>query len=158
MKNLLLVLLIFFTGCGGSLSSDERKKLHDASKQQEVMRVTEAEIAEAVLAHGRTLTDQAMQFRDDPARLDSLGRASHASIRWVTSGAANALSVEQQIIEAYVMNPAEDLPDNVQKMGEDSVLYSRPQISKLPDGAIMVDGMWSVAFLKKDIILGMNVQ
>ena len=158
MKNLLLVLLIFLTGCGGSLSSDERKKLHDASKQQEVMRVTEAEIAETVLVQGRTLAEQAMRFRDDPGGLDSLGRAHHASVRWITPGAANALLVEQQIIEAYVMNPTEDLPDNVQEMGEDSVLYSRPQVSKLPDGAIMVDGMWSVAFSKKEIILGMNVQ
>lgn len=156
MKNLLLILLACMTACGGSLSSDERKKLHDASKLQEVVRVTEAEIDEAVLAQGRTVTEQAMRFRDDPARLDSLGHVNHAAVRWVTSGAPDALSVEQQIIEAYVMNPAEDLPDNVQWMGEDSVLYSRPQVSKLPDGAIMVDGMWSVVFSKKDIILGMR--
>jgi|SRR5690606_8994171 len=156
MKNLLLILLAFMTACGGSLSSDERKKLHDASKLQEVLRVTEAEIDEVVLAQGRSVTEQAMRFRDDRARLDSLGRANHAAVRWVASGAPDALSIEQQIIEAYVMNPAEDLPDNVQRMGEDSVLYSRPQTSKLPDGAIMVDGMWSVAFSKKDIILGMQ--
>lgn len=156
MKNLLLILLAFMTACGGSLSSDERKKLHDASKLQEVVRVTEAEIDEAVLAQGRNVTEQAMRFRDDPAQLDSLGHANHAAVRWVTSGAPEALSIEQQIIEAYVMNPSEDLPDNVQRMGEDSVLYSRPQVSKLPDGAIMVDGMWSVAFSKKDIILEMQ--
>lgn len=156
MKILFLFLLVLLAGCGGSLSSDERKKLHEASREQEIVRVTEAEIAEAVLDHGRSITKLAIGFRDDPARLDSLGRVNHASVRWITPGASNALLVEQQIIEAYVMNPTEDLPDNVQEMGEDSVLYSRPQVSKLPDGAIMVDGMWSVAFAKKDIILGIQ--
>lgn len=156
MKNLLPILLIFLTACGGSLSSDERKRLHEASKQHEVVRVTEAQIAEAVLAQGRIVTEQARRYRDDPARLDSLGRANHAAVRWVTSGSPDALSVEQQIIEAYVMSPTEDLPDNVQEIGDDSVLYSRPQVSKLPDGAIMVDGMWSVAFSKKYIILGLQ--
>lgn len=150
------ILLLLLTACGGSLSSDERKRLHDASKQQEVVRVTEAEIAEAVLAQGRLITTQALRYRNDPARLDSLSSANHVSVRWVTSGSSDALSVEQQIIEAYVLNPSEDLPDNVQKLGEDSVLYSRPQVTKLPDGAIMVDGMWSVAFSKKNVILGMD--
>lgn len=150
------ILLLLLTACGGSLSSDERKRLHDASKQQEVVRVTEAEIAEAVLAQGRLITTQALRYRNDPARLDSLSSANNVSVRWVTSGSSDALSVEQQIIEAYVLNPSEDLPDNVQKLGEDSVLYSRPQVTKLPDGAIMVDGMWSVAFSKKNVILGMD--
>jgi len=150
------ILLLLLTACGGSLSSDERKRLHDASKQQEVVRVTEAEIAEAVLAQGRLITTQALRYRDDPARLDSLSSANNVSVRWVTSGSSDALSVEQQIIEAYVLNPSEDLPDNVQKLGEDSVLYSRPQVTKLPDGAIMVDGMWSVSFSKKNVILGMD--
>lgn len=150
------ILLLLLTACGGSLSSDERKRLHDASKQQEVVRVTEAEIAEAVLAQGRLITTQALRYRNDPARLDSLSSANQVSVRWITSGSPDALSVEQQIIEAYVLNPSEDLPDNVQKLGEDSVLYSRPQVTKLPDGAIMVDGMWSVAFSKKNIILGMD--
>lgn len=150
------ILLLLLTACGGSLSSDERKRLHDASKQQEVVRVTEAEIAEAVLAQGRLITTQALRYRNDPARLDSLSSANHVSVRWVTSGSSDALSVEQQIIEAYVLNPSEDLPDNVQKLGEDSVLYSCPQVTKLPDGAIMVDGMWSVAFSKKNVILGMD--
>lgn len=156
MKVLALVFLIVLIGCGGSLSSDERKRLHEVSKQREVVRVTEAEIAETVLLQGRALTELALPLRNDPARLDSLGDAHHASVRWVAAGTANALSVEQQIIEAYVMNPVEDLPDNVQKMGEDSVLYSHPQVSTLPDGAVMVDGMWSIAFSKKDIILGMQ--
>lgn len=156
MKNLSLILLIFLIGCGGSLSSDERKRLQEASKQQEVVRVTDAEIAESVLAQGRSLTEKATSLRNDPARLDSLGRAHHATVRWITAGAGDALSVEQQIIEAYVMNPVEDLPDNIQNLGDDSVLYSHPQVSTMPDGSIMVDGMWSISFSKKDIILGME--
>lgn len=156
MKVLALVFLVFLIGCGGSLSSDERKRLQEVSKQREVVRVTEAEIAETVLLQGRALTELALPLKNDPTRLDSLGDAHHASVRWVTAGASNALSVEQQIIEAYVMNPIADLPDNVQKMGEDSVLYSHPQVSTLPDGAVMVDGMWSISFSRKDIILGME--
>lgn len=156
MRRLCLILSVLLASCGGNLSTDERKKLHDASKRQEIVRVTEAEIAEAALEQGRNLTDRAMALKGNPAGLDSLGRSHHASVRWVQPGATNALGIEQQIIEAYVMNPSEDLPDNIQDMGEDSILYSRPQVSKLPDGTIMVEGMWSVALSRKDIILRMT--
>jgi len=157
MKKFGLVLLFLATGCGGSLSREERKELAEAGKQQEIRRVTEAEIDEAVLSQGRAITGLAMILKDDPARIDSLGRAKNVTLRWVTPGASNALSLEQQIIDAYVMSAVDgDLPDNVQALGDDSVLYSRPAVSKLPDGAVQVDGMWSVVFSKKDIVLGME--
>jgi hypothetical protein len=95
-------------------------------------------------------------LRGDAGKLDSLGRAKGATIRWRVPGSSNALAIEQQIIDAYVMNPTADLPDNVQNLGTDSVLYSRPEVSVLPDGAVAIEGVWSVRFAKKDLILEME--
>lgn len=151
-----LLLLLACASCGGSLSSDERKRLQQESRKQEIKRVTEAEIAEAALNKGLTVTEVAKEFRDDISKLDSLGRARGAKIRWRVPGASNALDVEQQIIDAYVMNPTADLPDNVQNLGSDSILYSRPEVSVLPDGAVAVEGVWSVRLSRKDLILEME--
>lgn len=156
MRYIPALLILVFTSCGGSLSSDERKQLQEESRKLEIKRVTEAEIAEAALAKGRSVTDIARGFRDDRARLDSLGHAKGAKIRWQVPGTSNALAVEQEIIEAYVMNPTADLPDNVQELGTDSVLYSRPEVSILPDSSVSIEGVWSVRLAKKELILEME--
>lgn len=156
MKYIAALLCLLLMSCGGSLSSDERKRLQEESRKHEIKRVTEAEIAEAALEKGRSITDLAREFRGDRGRLDSLGRAQGATIRWRVPGTSNGLDVEQQIIDAYVMNPTTDLPDNVQNLGADSVLYSRPEVSALPDGAVAVEGVWSVRLSKKELILGME--
>ena len=149
MRYIPALLILVFASCGGSLSSDERKQLQEESRKLEIKRVTEAEIAEAALAKGRSVTD-------DRARLDSLGHAKGAKIRWQVPGTSNALAVELEIIEAYVMNPTADLPDNVQELGTDSVLYSRPEVSILPDSSVSIEGVWSVRLAKKELILEME--
>lgn len=152
-----LIIILVVTGCGGSLSREERKELREASERQEIRRVTEAEITEAVLSRGRKITDQAMSLEYSIRALDSLGRSLNVSLRWITPGSSGALAVEQQIIDAYIMSSMdEDLPDNVQKLGEDSLLYTRPVVENLSDGSVRVDGMWSVVFSKKDVILGIG--
>lgn len=156
MKYIAALLALVLISCGGSLSSDERKRLQEESRKHEIKRVTEAEIAEAALVKGRSVTDIANRFRNDRQRLDSLGRVEGATIRWQVPGASNALDLEQQIIDAYVMSPRSDLPDNVQDLGADSVLYSRPAVSVLPDGAVAIEGVWSVRLAKKKLILEME--
>lgn len=156
MKYMAALLVLLFASCGGSLSSDERKRLQEESRMHEIKRITEAEIAEAALVKGRSVTEVANDFRNDRGRLDSLGRAQGATIRWRVPGASDALAVEQQIIDAYVMNPTADLPDNIQDIGADSVLYSRPEVSVMPDGAAAIEGVWSVRLSKKALILEME--
>jgi hypothetical protein len=156
MKKFSWIMIFLLAGCGGSLSREERKQLKEASEMQEIKKVTEAQITEAVLNQGREIAERAGVFRDDPGRLDSLGRSFKVTLRWITPGASNALDIEQQIIDAYITSSVDgDLPDNVQEIANDSILYSRPVISKTANGAIQVDGMWSVVFSKKNIILGM---
>lgn len=156
MKYITALVLLVLISCGGSLSGDERKRLQEESRKHEIKRVTEAEIAGAALVKGRSVTEIANAFRNDRRRLDSLSRASGAIVRWRVPGDTDALAVEQQIIDAYVMNPTADLPDNVQDIAGDSVLYSRPGVSVLPDGAVEIEGVWSVRFSKKELILEMD--
>lgn len=156
MKYVAAMLVLLLSSCGGSLSGDERKRLREEGRKHDIKRVTEAEIAEAVLVQGRSVTEIANSFRSDRRRLDSLGGVYGATVRWSVPGASDGFAVEQQIIDAYVMNPTADLPDNVQEVGTDSMLYSRPEVSVLPDGAVAIQGVWSVRFAKKDLILKME--
>jgi hypothetical protein len=75
-------------------------------------------------------------------------------VKWLKAGTNNALEVEKQIIEAYIISAINgELPDNIQFLGNDSLLYTQPVVEKLPDGAIEVKGMWSITFSRKDVIL-----
>ena len=47
MKKLFIVLGVLLTACGGSLSDEQRKQMREASEQQAIVKVTEAEIMDA---------------------------------------------------------------------------------------------------------------
>jgi hypothetical protein len=68
--------------------------------------------------------------------------------------------VENQLIEAYVVGAETGaLPDNIQKLGVtdnqeqyDSLVYTKPQVTPLPDGAVKVEGIWNIYLAKKDVV------
>jgi hypothetical protein len=50
----------------------------------------------------------------------------------------------------------EEQIDNVQKIGTDSLLYTKALVITRPDSSIEVRGTWNVWLSKKKLILGMN--
>lgn len=157
IKHLLLPLVVTLYGCGGSLSNEQRQELKEGREKQEIKKVTEAELISGAIERGKKIVTQAEEIRTDSQQLKKLGFEHKVKLKWIAIGSSDALDVEQQIIDAYIMSSAGgDLPENVQLYGEDSLLYTKPVMNVLPDGAFEIKGMWSILFSRRDIILSMS--
>jgi hypothetical protein len=161
MKKIHLIpITALLLGCGGSLSDEQRKKLHEGMEDQKIMRVSDSEIVTASLEYGRVIYGAMEQINFDAVRLDSIERHYHVNITLIKPGASSALEVENQLIEAYVAGAETgSIQDNIQKLhvtnnaeAYDSLIYTRPKVSPLPDGAVNVEGVWNIHFAKKDVV------
>ena len=156
MKKVKWIVLSLLLGCGGSLTKEQQEEMKESLKSHEIKRVTEAQLLEEGLHTGREIAAWAGGLKESD-RLDSIKTSSKATIRWVTTDSNEALAIEKQIIEAYLMNVVTgELPENIQLVGDDSLLYTKPVIHKLPDGAVEIQGMWSIMLSKKQLILSME--
>jgi hypothetical protein len=112
------------------------------------------------LEQGRAIYQALESVSFNSAKVDSIEKKHHVQIKLLTPGSSNALEVENQLIEAYVAGAATgSVQDNIQKIhasqdpkNYDSLLYSRPKISPLPDGAVKVEGIWNIHLAKKDVV------
>jgi hypothetical protein len=163
-QKLFLALTILFFGCGGSLSDEQRKKLHEGVEDRKIVRLSDAEIVTSSLEFGRKVYGVIEKLKFDSAKVDSVARTYHVKIGFAVPGASNALEVENQLIEAYVSGAETgSTQDNIQKLHAaedpltyDSLLYSRPLVTPLPDGAVKVEGVWNIYLAKKDVILSVT--
>jgi hypothetical protein len=156
----LLITSVLLLGCGGNLSDEQRKKLHEGMEDQKIMKLSDAEIVTVSLDQGRIIYEAMESISFEPSKLDSLERHFRVKIQLLKPGTSNALEVENQLIEAYVAGAETGaIHDNIQKLhtsnkGEDydSLIYTRPKVSPLPDGAVKVEGIWNIHLSKKEII------
>jgi hypothetical protein len=160
MKGWILIGLIILTGCGGSLSEEQRKKLHEGMDKQKIVKLSDSEIMTASLDQGRLIFDALKKLEFNPSKVDSVSKKYEVKIRWITPGAGDALEVENQLIEAYVVGAETgSVQDNVQELhgntssSYDSLLYSRPIVTPMADGAVNVEGVWNIYMSKKNIVL-----
>jgi hypothetical protein len=157
MNKVAPILMIILIGCGGSLSDDQRKRIKEDMQQHQIVKVTDAEITEAAFAKGRQIMKGLNTKGDNAKMMDSLSKINHATIKFLVPGAANALEIENQLIEAYLASDVNGgMESNVQRLGADSLLYTQPLTEKMKDGAETVKGIWSIRLSKKDLILGMR--
>lgn len=151
-----LIVIAFITACGGSLSNEQRQEMKEARSKHEIRKVSEAELMEETIQRGKELTQKAILVANQNSKLALLAKENKATIRHLEVGASNALEIEKQIIDAYVLSAVSgDLPENVQMIGEDSIMYTQPDTENL-NGAVKIKGIWSITFSKKDIILSMT--
>lgn len=158
------VLTLLVLACGGSLSDEQRKKLNEGMIEQKIVKLSDSEIVSASLERGRIIYEAMLDEKFRPSAIDSIGRQYHVTIKLITPGDDDALEVENQLIEAYVVAAETgSVPDNIQKIGVeegrreyDSLLYTRPKVKPLPDGAVKVEGIWNIYLAKKDVILSVN--
>lgn len=149
------MLALMMVACGGSLSDEQRKQMREASEQQAIVKVTEAEIMEAAFAKGRSVMGRLTQSNPDTSRVSA---EESVNIHWLVPGKTHGLEIEQQLIDAYLNSllTGTSLQDNVQKIGEDSLLYTNPVVITRADSSIEIKGTWNVWMSKRDIILAMN--
>jgi hypothetical protein len=115
--------------------------------------VTEAEITEAAFTKGRAVVTELKS----PESAYQVAETTGVKIHWLAPG-ARALEIEQQLIDAYINSLLEGgkLEDNVQEIGNDSLLYTKPVVVTNPDSSIVVKGTWNIWMSKKQLILSMK--
>ena len=159
MKAMAAILLVIFAcGCGGSLSEDQRRQMHEKMEMNRIVRVTEVEITEAAFAEGRKIIRTLGTFGGEQSRIDSFLRVNHGRIRFTRPGAQPANALEQQLLEAYLADTSGSFQDNVQKArneggGFDSLLYTKPVTTKLSDGREQLEGVWNIWLPKKALVM-----
>lgn len=140
MHRFAIFLLFLATACGGTLSDDQRKKLRENMAAGEIKRVTDAELTEATFKYGRQITD-ILEAKDksfsNERLIDSLEAAFNVQIVSLEPGDSTLHAIEQLIIEAYIGgSETSEVADHVQKIGSDSLLYTRPVLRDRPDGSV----------------------
>lgn len=155
----ILVAVVLYA-CTGSLTDEQRKKLRENMEAGEIRKVSDAEMLEASFAYGRTITS-IIEKRDrtltDQRLLDSLQQAFHVRIVSLTPGDSMALEIENQIIDAYTSGAGQvSLADNIQKLGADSMLYTKPILRDLPDGTVEFVRALGIHMPKKHIVLSIQ--
>lgn len=153
--------LILLTACGGSLSEEQRKRLHEGMDNRKIIKVSDSEIVTASLDQGRAVFATLEKIEFNRSQIDSVSSQLHVRIKWLVPGSTQSLEVENQMIEAYVIGAETgSTQDNIQKLHRsaeseeyDSLLYSRPVVTTMADGVLRVDGVWNIYMAKKDVVL-----
>lgn len=129
--------------------------MREASEQQAIIKVTDAEILEAAFAKGRSVMSLLKNNNPDTSKVAA---QEAVKIHWLGAGKAHGLEIEQQLIDAYMNSLISGTPleDNVQKIGTDSLLYTNPAVITRADSSIEIRGTWNIWIAKKELILAMN--
>lgn len=159
-----MILALLLSACGGNLSDDQRKKLKEGMANQKIVQVSDSDIVTAAHEQGKQIYEQLERAQFDPTKVDSIANYYRVKIKWVVPGAGNAQETEQQLIDAYVMGMAtRTLQDNIQRLHRsadqaayDSLLYSKPKVSPMPDGVEQLEGIWNIYLSKKQIVLSIS--
>jgi hypothetical protein len=155
----ILILIMFCSSCGGKLSEDQRKRLHEGMATQDIKRITDAELQESALSYGKSVI-RGIEIVDislkKKSKIDSLAQLYHVRIYSLVPSDQMLLEIEKQLVDAYVAGGGSGrVDDNLQKIGTDSLLYTRPIFSENPDGTLVFSHAIGVMMSKKVVVLSM---
>lgn len=123
-------------------------------------KISEVELTEAALVYGRSLA-KIIEGRDKSLTnrkfLDSLEKSFVVEILSMQPTDSLLRGVERQIIEAYTSGAnLSGIGDNLQKMGADSLLYTKPLMTERPDGSVEFNKALAIRIPKKQVILSIK--
>lgn len=158
MKLIVVLLALVLFSCGGSLSSEQRKKLRENMEAKSLKKVSDAELTAAALTYARKITKIIEDNKSNDRKfIDSLEKAYDVQILFMQPSTSELRAVERMIIEAYTSgNGSVDLGDNLQKMGNDSLLYTKPMMRERPDGSLEFTKALGLRMHKRPIILSIK--
>jgi len=158
-----LVIAMLLGGCGGKLSDEQRKKMNEGMEQQKIVRLSDSDITTAAMDRGREVFQQLEQVQFDSSKVDSIAAVHHVKIKWLVPGKVAGASLEQQLIDAYITGLATgSLQENIQKIHRpgdqayDSLVYSKPVVSPMPDGVENLEGIWNIYLSRKQVVLDVS--
>ena len=156
MKIWFLLLCILFSACGGSLTEEQRKKAKADIERNQIKKISDAQITDAAFSMGRNI---AKLMTENGAAIntnfsDSLSRSLHVEIVSLQPGNIHLSETEKLILEAYVdITNRSDFTDNIQKIGQDSILYTQPILKENSDKSVTFDYALGILMPKKEIVL-----
>jgi hypothetical protein len=158
MKNALLVILFVLSACGGTLTDEQRKKAKQDMTDHAIKKVSEAQITEAAFALGRSVSKAiGTQALANSPVVDSLQLANHLKIVALYPSDVLIKGIEKQLIDAYVSGAGQvELNDNIQRLGTDSLLYTKPIMKELPDGSLQFKYALGVKMPKREVVLSIK--
>ena len=121
-------------------------------------KVSDAELTVAALTYARKITKIIEDNKSNDRKfIDSLEKAYDVQILFMQPSTSELRAVERQIIEAYTSgNGSVSLGDNLQKMGNDSLLYTKPMMKERPDGSLEFTKALGLRMHKRPIILSIK--
>lgn len=159
MKKFLGIMIIIGAACGGKLSDEERKKLHEGMATQDIKRVTEAELQIAALAFAKSVLadiEKVDKNLNQKSKIDSVAKAREVKIYSLIPEDAALREIEKKLVEAYIAGADTGTAgDNLQRIGDDSLLFTRPVFRLHPDGSQQFSHAIAVRMSRKTVVLSM---
>lgn len=160
MRLFVVFSFLILCSCGGSLSSEQRKKIRANMEAKSIKKISEVELTEAALNYGRSIA-HAIEAKDKSLAnryfLDSLGKTFNVQIVSMHPKDSFLRGVERKIIEAYTFgSDLSGVGDDLQKMGTDSLIYTKPLFSERPDGSLEFNQALGIRIPRKQVILSIK--
>lgn len=159
MKKIIIPFVLILWSCGGQLSKEERAKLHEGMATQDIRRVTDAELQEAAIALGTAImrdVERVDKYLLKKNAIDSLAAARGVVIYSLQPDAATLKDIEHQLVEAYMEGANTGMArDNLQSIGTDSLLFTRPLFRLHPDGSQEFTHAVGIRMAKRTVIFSM---
>ena len=160
MRNsFLLVISLLFFSCGGNLSDAQREAIKKSMRDGRIQRVSSAELTTAGLENGRAILEMLGDdlYLNNPTRVDSVIKARQVNIYMMKTETVRPGTKAAEVWEAYLNAPdPSDLKENIQKLGADSLLYTRPVTFERPDGSLVLSHAIAIVMAVKDVIVYME--
>ena len=133
--------------------------MQDGIAGQEIRRVTDAELHEAGMRFGTDVMRDIERIDKHLLKkreIDSIAVARGILIMSLTPGDGSLQKVEQALVEAYIAGAAAGTAtDNLQSLGTDSLLFTRPVFRLHPDGSQEFTHAIGIRVAKRTIVLSM---
>ena len=160
MRFAIIFSFLILCSCGGSLSSEQRKKIRANMEAKSIKKISDAELTEAALNYGRSLA-KTIELKDKSLTnrkyLDSLEKSFGVQIFSMHPADSFLHGVEKKIIEAYTSgSDLSGIGDDIQKMGTDSLIYTKPILTERPDGSLKFIQAIAIRIPKRQVILSIK--
>ena len=157
MKYAIPLFLLLLSGCQGKLTEEQKAEMRKGIKAHEIKKITEAEITEAAFNLGRKISEEIdpgyLQFPDND-KIRQIESTYHVVVRPLQAGDSLLLGIERMIIDAYTSSDGTlKLTDNIQKLGTDSLLYTKPMVTEREDGPTTFNYALGIRMSTKQVIL-----
>lgn len=156
MRKFVWIICVSLVACNGTLTEEQKRKIREEREESQIKKISEADITETAFTNGRTIS-AVLEKRDNQlknkALIDSLEKAFNVEIISLQTNDSTLRAIEQKIIEAYIAGGAStSLSDNIQKMGKDSILYTKPLMVEKKDGSVEFTKALGIRMSKRNVI------